>query len=71
MEDNEELEFFTLLAVKRTQDLRIRHRRVSNNIPRLFAKFYVNKCLYWNVIAIFHFQGWSPDTFLPTFHPKT
>ena len=27
---------------------------VSNYIPRHFAKFYVNRSMYWNFIAIFH-----------------
>ena len=32
---------------------------VPTNIPRLFAKFYVNQSMYWNVIAIFPFWGCS------------
>ena len=34
-------------------------RHVSNNIPRLFVKFYVHWCMYWNIIVIFHFLGVS------------
>ena len=36
---------------------------VSNTIAQFFAKFYLNWSMYWNVIAIFHFQGFFQTHF--------